>query len=125
VEAVVEALLEFVFELVIELLVEIGWTALTSPASRPASPLPALVGYPLVGTVLGGLSLLLLPHHLVDDPALRLTTLVVSPIFAGLAMAGVGALRRKRGQDTIRLDSFLYGALFALALAGVRYAFAT
>ena len=38
-------------------------------------------------------------------------------------MMSIGAFRRRRGEELIRLDSFSYGALFALALALIRLMF--
>ena len=38
-------------------------------------------------------------------------------------MAGIGAWRRRRDQELIRLDRFAYGYLFALAMAAIRFAF--
>jgi hypothetical protein len=36
-------------------------------------------------------------------------------------MALIGAWRRERGLAVIRLDTFLYGYVFALGMAGVRF----
>jgi len=50
--------------------------------------------------------------------------LLLTPVFAGLVMVGVGAWRAKRGDDLLRIDRFAYGYIFALAMAVIRYQFA-
>lgn len=125
-----EALLGFLVELAVELLfeigIEIGLSVLFGrlDLDRPPRPLVAATGYALLGGAIGAGSLWLVPHRLLHDPGLVAVNLVVTPFLAGAVMAGVGALRRRRGQDLIRLDSFVYGALFAGVMVGVRFAFA-
>lgn len=46
--------------------------------------------------------------------------LFLPPLFAGLSMALIGARLRKRGAETIRLETFAYGFLFAFGMAAVR-----
>jgi hypothetical protein len=112
-EALVEGLFAIVAEIVGEVLVAVVWTSLGGWIASLCA-----------GAAVGGLSLLALPNALIEDPALRLTGLVVTPLFAGLASVALGALRSAPDQDPIRLDAFLSGALFAFALCGVRFAFA-
>jgi len=81
----------------------------------------ASVGYLIWGGIIGGLTLLIFPTLMIKNPALRIINLIISPIVAGLAMSALGAWRRKKGQDTLRIDSFMYGALFAFGLAIVRF----
>lgn len=121
---VLELFAEVVLSVLFEILFELGLTAATEVGARVPNPWASAVGYTLVGAALGGLSLLVLPHRLLDDPVLAVANLVVTPILAGASMAAVGALRRRRGQHLLRLDSFAFGALFALAFAAVRLAFA-
>jgi hypothetical protein len=56
---------------------------------------------------------------------MRVANLVLTPLAAGLMMSLMGAWRRRRGDDLIRLDRFSYGVLFALAMALVRFFFAS
>lgn len=62
------------------------------------------------------------PAHFLDSSAARYVNLLLTPIGAGIAMALVGAWRRRREQPLIGLDKFAYGWLFALAMACVRLA---
>jgi hypothetical protein len=64
-----------------------------------------------------------LPALLVHSHTLQLMNVVLTPVAAGLAMMAMGAWRRRRDQELIRLDKFAYGYLFALAMALVRFNF--
>lgn len=48
--------------------------------------------------------------------------LSVNPDYRRFNHDPIGSLRRKKGQETLRIDTFLYGALFAFSLAFVRFA---
>lgn len=114
---------EFVVQVVLEVLAEIGLHSMRETWRRPPNPWLAAVGYALFGTIAGGLSLLFLPNLLVHSHTLQLVNVILTPIAAGLAMMAMGAWRRRRDQETIRLDKFAYGYLFALAMALVRFNF--
>jgi hypothetical protein len=45
-------------------------------------------------------------------------------IAAGPVMSGLGAFQRRRGKTPLPLDSFAYGAAFALVMSLVRFRFA-
>lgn len=53
-----------------------------------------------------------------------MTSLVLTPVFAGLLMNAVGAWRKRRGDALLRIDRFAYGYLFALSVALIRFFFA-
>lgn len=115
---------EFLLQLVVEALLELGLHARAEPLRRARNPWLAAVGYALLGAILAGLSLLVFPTHLVLNRLGQWANLLLAPVAAGLAMAILGAWRTRRGQDTLRIDSFAYGYLFALAFALVRFVFA-
>lgn len=56
------------------------------------------------------------------SPMAILADLILTPIAAGAVMAALGAGRRRRDQELIRLNRFPYGFLFAFAMAVVRFA---
>ena len=85
------------------------------------NPLLAGLGYCLLGLVVGGLSLLVFPNSFVRSERFHGINLVITPLLAGLVMAGIGRLRANRGEPLIRLDSFAYGFTFAFAMAAVRF----
>lgn len=91
---------------------------------KPLAPWLAVIGYLAWGAIVGALSLWLFRGHFIQSQWLRLANLFLTPIVAGLIMAKVGAWRRSRDQEPIRLDSFAYGFAFAFGMALVRYIWA-
>lgn len=116
---------EVLIQVILEAIVEFGLHSVRKPFRRPqpSHPAPAAIGYAILGAIAGAISLWIFPALLIDDSWLRVANLVITPIAAGGAMAAIGAWRRTRENELIRLDRFAYGFLFALAMAGVRFAF--
>lgn len=127
-EVLIELLLAFFGELVLpliwEIFAEVGLQSLVEPFKKEPRPWVAALGYSVFGAALGGLSLLVLPHHMLGSHGLQVVSVALSPVVAGLGMAAVGAWRAKRGQRVLRIDRFSYGYVFALAFGLVRFAFA-
>lgn len=123
-ELLFEFFAEFLLQIVVELLAEIGLRSTTEPFRKPPNPWLAAIGYAIFGATAGGLSLFVLPEPLVQEETWRLVNLAVTPVLAGLAMAAMGSWRARRGQQTLRIDRFSYGYLFALCMAIVRFHFA-
>ncbi len=125
--ALLQFLGEFLLQLVLEALVELGARGVSSiyPSARASSgrlhPVLAGFGYAALGAALGALSLHFFPTSLVHAGWLRILTLVVVPVLAGLAMNALGNWRLRHDQNIVRLDRFSYAYLFALALAAVRF----
>ena len=122
-EFIFQILGEFLLQIVIVIFVELGFHSIREPFRREVDPPVAIAGYAIFGAVLGGLSLLVIPHLLVPE-RWRILNLLLSPVIAGLVMVGVGALRSRKGQPLLRIDRFAYGYIFALAFAVVRFQFA-
>lgn len=80
----------------------------------------AAIGYLIFGAIAGALSLLL-PKMFEISKSLRLANLIITPIACGFLMAWFGRFRERKSLATIRLDTFMYGYLFALSMAVVRY----
>jgi hypothetical protein len=122
--AVLQVVGEIVLQIVLEALFELGLHSVREPFRRPKPihPLLAALGYAILGAAAGAISLWLFPQRFIASPSLRIVNLVVKPVAAGAAMAAMGAWRRKRDDELIRLDRFAYGLLFALAMAAVRMA---
>jgi len=89
----------------------------------PADSRLAALGYGLAGATAGGVSLWLVPALFIKAGWLRVANLLLTPLAAGLFMAWMGRLRRRRGKETLLLEGFACGFCFALAMAAVRYAF--
>lgn len=107
------------------MLVELGLHSVAEPFRKRPNVWLAVLGYALLGAGVGALSLWAFPSHLTRDGWPRLVNLVVTPVLAGLAMALLGRWRARRGDPVLRIDRFAYGYLFALAVAVVRFNFAS
>jgi hypothetical protein len=123
-EFILELLGEFLIQIVLEGLVELGFHAIAEPFRKPLNPYLAVLGYVLLGAVLGGVSLLVFPSHIVGTQGLRIMALVIVPLLVGCMMLLMGIWREKRGQPVKRLDRFGYGYVFALSLGLTRYLWA-
>lgn len=107
----------------LELLFELGLRSLQQPFKKTPNPLLAGIGYALFGAIAGALSLWWFPNLFITSHAGRIANLIVTPVLSGLAMAALGAWRRRRDQPTILLDRFAYAFIFAMAMALVRLRF--
>jgi hypothetical protein len=118
-----EILLELFGQAAFELLAEFGLRSLFEPLRRPKPihPILAAFGYAIYGAAAGGLSIVVLPQLFIKDQAVQIANLIITPTLCGLLMGFKGSLRKKKGKEIIPLDSFLYGFVFAFAMAGVRY----
>lgn len=123
-EFLLELLGELLIQIIVEFLVELGIHSIGEPLRKPPNPWIAAIGYALFGAIVGGLSLLIFPHNLMPE-AWRIANIFLTPLAAGLAMMAMGRWRARRGDTRLRIDRFGYGYLFALAMALVRYQFAS
>ncbi len=123
-EILFELLLELIFQVFGELLVELGLHSLAEPFRKQPNIWVAVLGYVLLGGIVGAVSVWLMPQHLTRDGWPRLVNLVVTPVLAGFAMTLIGLWRARRGDPVLRIDRFACGYLFALTVAVVRYNFA-
>jgi hypothetical protein len=124
-EIVVQVFFEFILGLIGEVAVEAishgasrtGWIRKTANAL-----LPALL-YLGLGLIVGWLSTLIFPASFIRSSTLHGISLLINPTLCGLAMAGIGWIRRKKGTAVIRLDSFAYGFVFAFGMSLIRLLF--
>jgi hypothetical protein len=128
IEAVIEIILQLSGELLIqifgELFIELGWRSVGESFKRQPNPVLATIGHLILGAIAGGISLLIFPKSFVAAD-LKLLNLIATPLLAGVCMAIIGALLKRRGRTTLRIESFGYGFAFAFALNLVRFFFAT
>ena len=117
---------EIALQVVLELIAEFGFRAVREPfrGARIENPVLAALGYALFGALAGGLSLLLFPNSFIAARSARIANLLITPVAAGALMALLGAWRRRRGDELMRLDRFAYGMVFAFAMSAVRFVFA-
>lgn len=119
--AILQFIGELLLQLVFEFLAELGLHSLKAVFEERPHPALAAIGYILLGAGAGGLSLLIVPQLIIHDTRHRFANLLLTPLAAGAIMAGIGALRRRRDQEPVRIDRFGYGALFAFSMAAVRF----
>jgi hypothetical protein len=88
---------------------------------RQRNPVVTAMGLMLLGAILGGVSVWLLPERFSDPGMFRGISLVVGPIVLGFMMDRWGRFRRSRGHQTTGLATFHGGAAFAFGVAVVRF----
>ena len=121
-EILIQLVGELLLQIVADMLFELGIRSVGRALKRNlASPVLAAIGYILLGFAAGGISLLILPKHLIQVQWLKFLSLAAVPTAAGMAMSLVGRLRRRQGTELIRLDTFVYGFVFALAMTLIRF----
>jgi len=120
---IVQFLGELLLQLFGELIGEFIEHSIREPFRRPEPMHPwlAAIGYGIFGAVAGGISLWCLPSLFISVQWLRVVNLLVTPVVSGLMMERLGAWREKKGQATLRLDTFAYGFIFALSMGIVRF----
>lgn len=114
-----EVLLEFAGEVIIDLIAR-GIAGIFEIALE-ANPVISSLGYALLGSMAGGLSLAVFPHPIVHPSRMHGISLLVSPIITGLLMSFIGSSLRRQGRKTVQIEGFWYGFAFAFGMALVRY----
>jgi hypothetical protein len=126
-EFIGELVLGFIVEVIIPLIFEISaeflWHCLgqTFVSRERRNPIFAGIGYFLFGLILGGLSLLVFPQSFVRSETFHGISLLITPVVCGLTMAAFGRWLQRHGEPLLRLDSFVYGFVFAFPVALVRF----
>ena len=122
-EFIILALFEFLLEVAGELMLELGLRSIgeTIIPREHRNRLLAGFGYGLLGAIAGGLSLLMFPNAFARSETFHGISIFIAPVMTGLAMAGLGWLWEKKGQQRLPIDSFAYGFIFALPMAIVRF----
>ncbi|MBB5339918.1 hypothetical protein [Tunturiibacter gelidoferens] len=120
--AAAELLYEVFFQVVTEALVAFIVRSIRNvlKESTAINPILAAIGYLLLGIAFGIASLLLFPHPIFHPSKFRGISLLVSPVVTGLVMSQVGIVLRRKGKQTVRIESFGYGFAFAFGVAIVR-----
>lgn len=124
-EIIIELIFEGVLYITGDLLVELGARSLgeTIASRDERNPILAGLGYALLGLIAGGLSLLIFPEAIARSERFHGINVLVAPAMAGLGMAGLGWLLERSGKRRLRIDSFVYGFIFALPMSLVRFYF--
>jgi hypothetical protein len=119
------ALLEILLEFAAEEFIAFLWRAAAHAVEDLPlnNPVLATVGYLVLGTITGGLSLLLFPHPPVRPSKMHGISLMISPLITGSLMSMVGYTLRRSGKQAAQIESFGYGFAFALGMAVIRFCF--
>jgi hypothetical protein len=125
-ELLFEAFGEIILQIVFEALAEVGIHLRRGRVehAESSSKWRLLLGYPMLGAIAGGLSLLVFPQSLAHSHNGRLATLLLAPLCAAASTVALGRWRARRGQPSLNIDRMAYAYLFALGLAAVRYSWA-
>ena len=115
--------IELIFDVLFQLLIEVGWetVAHTGRRRKAANWFAAALGFALAGSVVGFVSLFVIPHRLLPPTGVRGASLLLSPLATGLLMRTYGEFRRRRDLPTSNLATFWGGATFAFFMALVRF----
>lgn len=118
-EFLIEILLQIVVDLVWELITMFGWESVAHSLrrDREADPMLAALGYALLGSVVGVISVGALPEVFLPRLQVRGLSLLLSPAIAGAIMQAHGDWRRRRNLPTTLLATFWGGATFAFFVA--------
>ena len=132
-EGTIEFIFELLFQLILEVLAQIlfelatalGWESLKDSmrSERESTPLLSGIGHFLMGLCAGVGSVLVFGSRVTPRSPIPGLSLVLSPIVTGLAMDRIGESWRERGWDRPALFSFRAGAIFAFAMALVRFVY--
>lgn len=116
---------ELLLQIIVEVLIELGSNGLANTLieRKDRNPYLAFVGYCIFGAIAGAISLWIIPHQIIESETFALANLFFTPIIAGLLMSFMGYIRKSKGKEIIRLDSFIYGFIFAFFMALIRYNF--
>jgi VIT1/CCC1 family predicted Fe2+/Mn2+ transporter len=120
-EFLVEVVGEFLLQIFVEIMVEMGFHSVGQAFHKERSPVVSAFGHALFGAAVGIVTLFVFPQSLVHGSTMRWLNLILTPIIVGACMSAVGAWRGKHGMTRMRIDTFWYGYLFAMALAVVRF----
>ena len=116
---------ELLLQIIVEVLIELGFNGVANTIleRKERNPYLAFVGYCIFGAIAGLISLWVVPHQIIESETFALVNLFFTPIVAGILMSYMGYVRKRKGKDIIRLDSFLYGFIFAFFMGLIRYNF--
>jgi len=127
-EIIFELLAQFLLELFVQGFFEFGFRGLVSLFRKDnvkVTPWFAIGGYIAMGAIAGGISIWLIPMHLLKSPVLQLIGLAITPIALGFIFEALGRWKTNNEKPRYAVDRFSYGFTFALTMGLIRYFFAT
>lgn len=124
-EEMLTVIIQFVLELLLEVLANLPFDWPSRKRSEPESGNTLLHSLPWCGggALLGGLSLLLLPHSLIRLPALRIANLLLAPPLSGAVSWWLTQQRSRGNANLLPRYHFWRAFSFTLGLVAVRFAY--
>jgi len=121
---ILEFLGEFLIQIVGELIIDAVFHGVSRvPWANKILSTVLLVMYFGLGLLLGWISLWFFPQAFTRSATLPGISLLITPLLAGLVMAAIGYIRKREGKLATRIESFLYGFIFAFGMALIRFFF--
>ena len=127
-EIIFELLAQLLFEIVLQGIFELGGRGIVSIFRKDGAtvhPWLAIFGYFVMGAIAGGLSIWLIPMHLLKSPTLQILNLAITPIILGFLFEAIGRWKNNHDKPRYAVDRFSYGFTFAFTMGLIRYFFAT
>ena len=119
-EVVLSFLWETFLQVVAELLFAVGLPGVGDGRDHRLNKVLAAVGVALIGGLAGLVTSIVWPTRFFE-PVLPGASLLLSPLLSGFVMEGVGRWRERRQQTRSYIATYWGGALFAFAMASVRF----
>lgn len=117
--------MESLLEVLLELILQVFGDALLDGLLRARNPVLRTVGHSVVAAacaaLFGVISVYFHPHHLIRDPTIRLTALVLLPFVNGLLMQRIGNYFTRRGANRSGFEHMVPAAVFSLVFGLVRF----
>ena len=120
-EGLVELFCEVVLQALFEIAAEMAREGFDAWQRRKPSPGPGTAGLLLWGAAAGALSSWLVPHRLFARGLIPGLSMLLAPLLAGVVMHWFGIWRRAQGRAPSTLATYRGGALFAFAMALIRW----
>lgn len=126
-EFILELIAQIVLEVAVQGIFELGGRGIVSIFRRDGDtvkPWLAIFGYIAMGAIAGGISIWLIPMHLLKSPALQILNLAITPILLGFIFDALGRWKTNHDKPRHAVDRFSYGFMFALMMGLIRHFFA-
>jgi hypothetical protein len=129
-EELLIVILQFLAELLVELFLWCPWDFFiwwgerkSEPGRRPSGAGLLIAGF-VLGSMMGGVSLLIQTATMLKHELARLLNLLITPAASGLAALGLARARLRRGRRTDPKAHFWFAIFFAAAFLLVRFTWA-
>ena len=118
-------LIEFLYNIFVEVLLEFGFESFRHSFKRrkEANKTLSLIGYFLLGGLLGLISIWILPKRIIQIQILPGLSLLIVPFLVGFVMAKLGKYRIKKGATITNLATYWGGVSFAFGMSLIRFLF--